>query len=80
MDRVTISISAMPCSTPKLIQLLGNISQEPIDTSTAQAATWAQRRQKFREPASIATACDRPAQNRNSETMAVRCPVHSGSV
>ena len=45
--RAAISISAMPCSTPKLIQLRGNISAEPSDTSTAQPATAAHRRQNM---------------------------------
>ena len=40
------SMTAMPCRTPKLMKLRGNISHEPIDTSTAQPATCAQRRQK----------------------------------
>ena len=45
-SRASTSMTAMPCSTPKLIQLLGNISAEPALTSSAQPATCAQRRQK----------------------------------
>ena len=71
----------MPCSTPKLIQPRGNIWYEPRDTSSAQPATWAQRRQKRRQvwPASTATACPAPAPIRNIETMQKRCCVQNGS-
>ena len=44
--RAMTSITAMPWRTPKLMKLRGNISHEPIDTSTAQPAICAQRRQK----------------------------------
>ena len=79
--RATSSINAMPCSTPKLIQLRGNISAEPADTSTAQPATAAQRRQKRAQPKPdiSATAWPMPAQNKNKLTIAVRWVVHSGS-
>ena len=71
----------MPCSTPKLIQLRGNIGTTPSDTSSAQPATWAQRRQKRRQvwPASTATAWPAPAPSRNIETMQRRCVVQNGS-
>jgi len=71
----------MPCSTPKLIQLFGNISAEPADTASAQAATWAQRRQKRGQPtpARWASAWPRPAQNRNRLTITVRCVVQKTS-
>ena len=39
----------MPCSTPKLMKLFGNISHEPSETRTAQPAICAQRRQKRAE-------------------------------
>ena len=72
----------MPCSTPKLIQLLGNIHAEPMLTSSAQPTICAQRRQNFGQPwpACSATASDSPAQNRNRLTMHARCTVHSASV
>ena len=64
-----------------LIQRSGNIHADPADTSSAQAATWAQRRQKRGQPCplAMASACPRPAQSRNRLTMAVRCPVQNGS-
>ena len=73
---------AMPCSTPKLMKLFGNIHHEPALTSTAHTATCAQRRQKRgqRWPCDTASAWPRPAQNKNSETMQARCHVHTGSV
>jgi len=79
--RSTISITAMPCSTPKLIQLLGNMIREPNDTSSAQPATCAQRRQNRAQvwPASTATAWPAPAPSRNIETMHRRCVVQNGS-
>ncbi len=71
----------MPCNTPKLIQLCGNIIAEPAETSAAQPATCSQRRQKRCQlwPASSATACPRPAHSRKSDTMPVRCRVQKGS-
>ena len=75
------NITAMPCSTPKLIQPWGNMNHDPSDTSTAQPATCAQRRQKRRAlcPASTAKAWPPPAQNRKRLTMQVRCHVQTGS-
>ena len=75
------SMTAMPCSTPKEIQLRGNISTLPAVTSRAQPATCAQRRQKRGQlcPCALATAWPRPAQNRNRLTIGVRCVVHNGS-
>ena len=80
-SRASTSITAKPCSTPKLIQLRGNIRADPADTSTAHAAIWAQRRQKRRQPcpASRAAASDRPAVAMNSDTITVRCTVQNGS-
>ncbi len=79
--RSTSSMSAMPCSTPKLIQLRGNMNHEPRDTSTAHAATWAQRFQNLGHdcPRATATAWPAPAASRNRLTISVRCVVHSGS-
>ena len=45
VKRTTISISAMPCSTPKLIQVRGNMNHEAALTSSAQPAICAQRLQ-----------------------------------
>ncbi len=50
LRRVTISITAMPCSTPKVMLLLGNIWYEPAVTNSAQPATWAQRFQNRGQP------------------------------
>ena len=79
--RASTSITAKPCSTPKLIQLRGNISADPADTSAAQPAIWAHRRQKRGQPwpASSAAASDRPAVAMNSDTIAARCTVQNGS-
>lgn len=63
------------------MKLLGNIATEPAVTSSAAPATCSQRFQKRAQvcPWCKATAWDRPAVNRNRLTMAVRCPVQSGS-
>ena len=47
-QRSSGSITATACSTPKLIQLFGNIHIEPRLTSTAQPAICSQRRRKRR--------------------------------
>ena len=80
-QRVTSSITAMPCSTPKLIQLRGNIHSDPSDTSAAHPATCTQRRAKRGQlwPRCTATTCPMPAHSRNRLTMPVRCQVHTGS-
>jgi hypothetical protein len=74
--------AAKPCSTPKLIQLFGNISAEPADTSSAHAAICDQRFQKRGQawPASSATACESPATAMNSVTITARCTVQKGSL
>ena len=46
LSRTRTSITAIPCSTPKLIQLPGNISALPALTNNAQPATCPHRRQK----------------------------------
>ena len=53
----------------------------PSFTSTAAPATCSERRQKRAQvcPWCKATACDRPAVNKNRLTMAVRCQVQNGS-
>jgi hypothetical protein len=80
--RATISIKAMPCNTPKLMYVCGNMVQEPMLTSTAQPATRAQRRQKRGQPGPWcnANAWPTPAQNRNKLTMQMRWRSQNGSV
>ena len=81
VKRAMTSITAMPWSTPKLMKLFGNISHEPSETSTAQPAICAQRRQKRASGCCCAEATPWPAptQNMNSVTMHARCTVQNGS-
>ncbi len=81
VKRTTISITAMPCSTPKLIQVRGNMNHEAALTSSAQPAICAQRRQNRASgwPWWLAISWPAPAQSRNRVTMQVRCSVHFGS-
>ena len=76
-----MSITAMPCRTPKLMKLFGNISHEPNETSTAQPAICAQRRQKRCHgwPCADAIAWPAPTQAMKSVTMQARCTVQNGS-
>jgi hypothetical protein len=76
-----IRMTAMPCRTPKLMKLFGNISAEPSVTSTAQPAICSQRRQKRSSgcPWADAIAWPPPTHAMKSVTMHARCTVQNGS-
>ena len=80
VKRTTISSSAIACSTPKLMKLVGNIAHEPSETSSAQPAICATRLQKRASdcPCAAAMPCPAPTHSMKSVTMQARCTVQTG--